>query len=275
VLSHATCVLFLTLILFQSARLIARPLSLTVLDVGQGDAILIQTPEYKTVLIDSGPDSSVLEELGARLPFFTKTIDLFLLTHPHLDHYGGILDIMSKYNVKTVALTGVSHSDPVYLEFLKAVRRKGIPIIYPQNNHDLQIGSNTFLDVLYPFEGQSLIGQQVDNKNNSSVITRLIQNSKPLAFLPGDAEQELEHEILLNGQDAPAQILKAGHHGSKTASTPDLINAVRPEKAVISVGTGNKFGHPHKEALERLKNIPTQRTDLDGTINFKFFGEGL
>jgi len=146
---------------------IYQPLKISFLDVGQGDAILIQTPQYHNILIDAGPDSMVVDQISRQLTFFDKTIDIFILTHPHRDHYGGILDVMQKYQVKKVILTGVISKDPVYLAFLDTIKKKNIEIVFIDNHQDLQIGSNVYLDILYPLKGQSLVGQSVYNKNNT------------------------------------------------------------------------------------------------------------
>lgn len=249
-----------------------QPLGVSILDVGQGDAILLQTPEYHNILIDAGPDFNAAGHLGKRLGFFNKTIDIFVLTHPHADHYGGILDVMQKYRIKQIMMTGVVSKDPVYLAFLDIIKGKKIDVIFAQNNKDLQIGSNLYLDIIYPLSGQSYIGQEVDNANNTSIVARLLRAApsgwKNLAIFTGDAEQEEEREILFTGQDVSADILKLGHHGSKTATSDAFLRAVGAKTAVISVARDNKFGHPHKETIEKIKGLKIYQTAIDGNISF-------
>ncbi|MBU0577735.1 MBL fold metallo-hydrolase [Patescibacteria group bacterium] len=239
------------------------------LDVGQGDAILIQTPEYKNVLIDAGENGAVVEELGEQIGFFNQEIDLFILTHPHRDHFGGFLDVIQKYPVKQVMITGVISSDPMYEAFLNEIQLLNIPIIFPQNDQDIQMGNNVFLDILYPLTNQSLIGHDVDNKNNTSIVAHLIKSNTSLALLTGDAEHEEEKEILLSGQDVQSDILKLGHHGSRTATSDAFLAAVNPQTAIVSAGIDNKFEHPHGETMEKVKDLTVYQT-MGGTIEFNF-----
>jgi len=269
VLSHIILLFVLTLALAQFFLVTGNKLSVSVLDVGQGDTILIQTPEYKNILVDAGPDGKVIDELGKKMGFFDKDIDLFVLTHPHSDHFAGFFDVIQKYNVKQVAMTGVSAEDPLYAEFLSQIKALGIPVLFPASDKDIQIGRDLFLDFIYPFAGQSLIGQQTSNANNTSVVIRLADNEGPLAIFTGDAEGNLEREILLSGQDVSANIFKLGHHGSRTATSDAFLQAVSPETAVISAGKDNQFGHPHGETMEKIKDLDVRQT-IDGTVEFNF-----
>lgn len=269
-LSHLILLGIVILAILQLLSINDSRLKIFVLDVGQGDSILIQTPEHKNILIDAGEDSQVINQLGDKINFFNQSIDLFILTHPHSDHFGGFLDVIQKYPVKQVMLTGAVSDDPLYAAFLNEIKSRNIPIIFPQNNQDLQIGQNAYLDIIYPFAGQSIIGQTVKNLNNVSIITKLIAKDQPRILLTGDAEQELEREILLNGQDVGSPILKIGHHGSKTATSDSFLTAVGPQTAIISVGKDNKFGHPHAETMEKIKDLNVWQTMINGTFEFNF-----
>lgn len=244
-------------------------LSVSILNVGQGDSILIQTPEYKNILIDAGENSQVIDELGSKINFFDQTIDLAIITHPHRDHFGGFLDVMQKYPIKRFMLTGASASDPMYTALLDAIKTQKIPIIFPNNDKDLQIGKNSYLDIIYPLKDQNLLGQNVDNKNNTSIVANLITNNKSQILLTGDAEHEEEREILLSGQNIQSPILKLGHHGSRTATSNEFLSAVSPQTAIISAGINNKFDHPHQETLDKLSDIEILQT-INGTIEFSF-----
>ncbi len=265
-------------ILFLSVLALAgfsRPLTVSVLDVGQGDGILIQTPEYHNILIDAGPpDGSAAERLGGRMGFFDKTIDLFVLTHPHDDHYGGALDVMQKYKIKKILFTGVHSGASLYQAFLQRARAEGIDLLYNQNHQDIRIGPGLYLDILYPFQGQSLLGQKVANKNNASIVMRLARRTadgwRSLALLAGDAEHEEELEILLAGQEVSASVLKIGHHGSRTATSDVFLAATDPKTAIISAGEENQFDHPHPEILEKLSDLDLRQTMQDGTIVIGF-----
>lgn len=270
---YGVCIglLFLALSAFLSSR---QEFKLSFLDVGQGDSILIQTAQHKNILIDTGPDGSVVDRLGEELGFFDKTIDLFILTHPDRDHYAGILDVMKQYEIRKVLLTGVSTSDPVYLAFLEEIKKKNIELMFNQQHLDLQIGPDLFLDILYPFENKSLVGRSVKDKNNTSVTVRLVrwtgEDYEPLAMLSGDAEAEQELELVLSGQDLSAPILKLGHHGSKTSTSDVFLAAVGPDIAIISAGLDNQFGHPHPEVMEKVKDLEIRQTMVEGTVAFKW-----
>lgn len=260
--------LFLAILPFFNVH---QRLKVSVLDVGQGDAILIQTPEYHNILIDAGPDSVVIDQMGGRMSFFDKTIDLFILTHPHRDHYGGILDVMQKYEIKKVLLTGVVSGDPMYLDFLEKARKRS-ELVFVQNHQDVQVGPNLYLDILYPFKNRSLVGQDVHNKNNTSIVARLVRRHsdewEALAMLTGDAEVEEEREILLSGQDVTSNILKVGHHGSRTATSDAFLVAVDPSTAVISAGIDNKFEHPHPETMEKIGHLDVRQT-MGGAVELR------
>ncbi len=253
VLSHLILVALLALSMHQFFEIKNNQASIEFLNVGQGDAILIQTKDRKNILIDAGPDGKVVEELSKKLPFFRQRIDLFILTHPDLDHYGGAMDILEKYPVDKILLTGVSSKSSLYLSFLKELKTKNIPILFPQSHLDLQISEDLIIDFIYPQKSQSLIGQKTRNKNNTS-ISIVLRNAKRegLALLTGDAEEAQEIELLLSGQTLKAPIFKLGHHGSKTSNTPGILSATRATNFVVSAGLNNKFGHPHQEVLDRL-----------------------
>jgi len=253
------------------------------LDVGQGDSILIQTSTGENVLIDGGPRGKVLEELADVLPFFARDIDLMVLTHPHADHLEGLVEVLKRYEVGAVLLTGVAYDNPYYEEFLFEVERRrggvgsgaeeGLRVFVAVSDEDYRVG-DVYLDVLYPIE--SLAGRRIGNLNNSSIVIRaswleVLDDSLVWrrALLSGDCEVECEEEILEAGFELSADIFKAGHHGSKTASSEKFVSAINPSVVVIQVGKENKFRHPHAETLrgfyrEGIREI--WRNDLDGRV---------
>jgi competence protein ComEC len=244
------------------------------LDVGQGDAILIQTPEFHQILIDAGPGSAVVDELGRTMDFFDKSIDLFVLTHPDRDHFGGILDAIQKYTIGRILMVGIASDDAFYREFEDQIRGLGIPVDFAESDRDYQIGPDLYLDVLYPVPGRSLVGQKLEDKNNSSAVVRLVQMTengiRPIALITGDAERPEEYEILRSGEEVDAEILKLGHHGSKSSTSEAWLVAVSPKIAVVSAGADNRYGHPAPETMEKVKNLEVRRTDREGTITIKF-----
>ncbi len=231
------------------------------LDVGQGDAIFIKTPENHQILIDGGPQNSVIEELTDILPFFDKSIDLVVLTHPHNDHISGLIHVLKRYDVDNVLITGVDHDSFYYQEFLHEISRS--EIVLAQNDYALMLG-NVLLDIVYPM--QQLTGESFSNLNNSSIVLSVKYGDKTI-LLTGDLEEEFQ----LSG-NLEADILKVGHHGSKGSSSMDFLEKVMPEVAVIQVGDGNQFGHPHEETLKSLEKIGAKvyRNDLSGRIEFVF-----
>lgn len=232
-------------------------------DVGQGDAIFIQSPENFKVLIDGGSSSVILSKLGQTLPFYDRKIDLVVSTHPHADHIAGLVLVLENYQVSQIWLTGVVHTAPDYLEFLEKIKEKNIPTRNVQAGESQDLGDGAWLKVVGPVE--NFTGRKIDNLNNTSIVLKLDYGTNSILFT-GDAEQEEESKILLSGQNLRAQILKVPHQGSKNGLTETFLKVVNPEVAIILVGANNRFGHPHKSILEMLKDIQVLRTDQDGTI---------
>lgn len=244
-----------------------------VLDVGQGDSILIQTPGDEYILIDGGPDDKVMGELAKIMPFYERTVDLVILTHPHPDHINGIVDVLKRFDVREVMMTGVSYNYPGYNAFLEQVAGQNIHVIYAGNGSDYKLGS-VVLDMLYPFT--SFQGRMFENQNNGSIVFRLLYG-KRIYYFPGDLELEGEQKLIASTLDLSADFFKAAHHGSRTSNSSAILDRIRPQYAVISAGAGNKYGHPHPETLDHLKErgVNIFRTDLDGIVESESDGETL
>ena len=262
-----TIALGLGFTLVQYLLKITGELELHVLDIGQGDALVLQTPEGHTILIDGGPGTGVLEGLGEVLPFFDRTLDLLVLTHPHEDHVAGLVPVLDRFEVKGVLLSAPDYENQTYKAFLARVAEVKIPVYLAEAERDFEFGSVT-LDVLYPFEP---VSGKMENVNNASVVIRVVSGENEI-LLTGDAEQEVEAELLAAGAPVSADILKAGHHGSRTSSTPEFLEAVGAELMIISSGTGNDYGHPHEETLAKAEDLGMEvlRTDLEGTVSLIF-----
>ena len=237
------------------------------LDVGQGDASLIKTPFGQNILIDGGSDYKIIERLEEELPWWDATIDLMILTHPHNDHVAGLIFVLERYDVKKILYTGVVHSVPAYLEWLKIIKAKNIPLVIIDRPQEIIFGNNCFLDIIYP--RKSLLAKSVNNLNNSSIVAELDCEDRTVLFM-GDAETEVEEELIKIGDLGSVEILKVGHHGSNTSSNQEFLELVNPQKAIISAGKDNKFGHPSLRIIKRLERLGAEilRTDLDGTIRF-------
>ena len=247
--------------------------TITYLDVGQGDSILIQTPSDNTILIDGGPDSSVLSKIGRQLPFYDHTIDFVILTHAHSDHVAGLVDVLKRYEVQSVLFSAVEHSSPDYLEWKTLLSEQGIQSVFPIVGQEFQFGE-VRLEVLYPFE--DLSGNPPKDLNETSIVTRLEYQDTSFLFT-GDAPVEVEEQLLHAYQDSTldSDVLKVGHHGSKYSSSLEFLRAVDADAAIIQVGEGNSFDHPHRLILKRFQGlgIPVLRNDLSGTIEVKTDGK--
>jgi competence protein ComEC len=244
------------------------------LDVGQGDSILIKTPYEQNILIDGGPNTRVLSELGENLAFFDKKIDMVVLTHPHADHVTGLVEVLKRYQVKKVLITGILDTAPAYLAFLKQISDQKIPVEYANGLADINLGQDLTLKVLYPFK--DLNQQKIENLNDSSIVLKLVYKNNSFMFT-GDAEELVETDLLNAKVDISAQVLKVGHHGSKYSSTPQFLAAVKPQYGVISVGAKNDFGHPHLRTLDNLQKqgIEILRTDQLSTIRIISDGNNI
>ncbi len=229
-------------------------------DVGQGDAILAVYGDTQ-ILTDGGPGDSVLVCLEKYMPFWDRDIELVVLTHPQIDHYGGLIEVLNRYKVE-VFLTNDFDVSTQSLEALKnAVGGSGARFIYPGVGTRIRVGM-IYLDILHPERGA------VSAKSNNLSIVSILRLGDFEALLTGDIGVEGIEEILKRGQLRDVEYIKVPHHGSKNGLTPALLEAGRPEIAVISVGKNNSYGHPHQETLEMLKNrgIKILRTDEIGDV---------
>ena len=206
------------------------------LNIGQGDGMLVRTPDNHQILIDGGPDNKIIGELGAVLPFFDKSIDLVILSHPHADHMNGLIEVLKRYKVENVLLTGVNYNSSDYKEFLAEIKNQNIRFFIAEKSSDFKFGDVIF-DVLYP-EGQ-ILGRNFKNLNNSSIALRVMYKNK-IILLTGDLESEAEAELIARyGNLLKADVFKAGHHGSRYSSSLSLFQKIQPTIAVIQSGNNN------------------------------------
>jgi competence protein ComEC len=242
-------------------------LFLHALDVGQGDAILIEAPSGNQVLVDGGPDDTLLARLGAILPFWDRSIDLVILTHPHADHLDGLVALLERYKVGLVLESGVNHSIPEYGQWHEVIRRQGIPLHIARRGQVVRLGGGAELRVLTPF--RSFVSASPKNIHDAAVVIKLAFASST-ALLMADAESSLERALVAARDNLRAEVLKVGHHGSRTSTSAVLLGAVRPRFAVISVGRRNRYGHPVQEVLDRIAgaDVTVFRTDQEGTVTF-------
>ncbi|MDP2741152.1 MAG: ComEC/Rec2 family competence protein [bacterium] len=252
----------------------ANNLKIHFLDVGQGDAIFIETPQSHQILIDGGPDSTVIEKLKSLIPSQDKIIDLVILTHPEKDHMQGLIDVLQRYKVDYILWTGILRQTPEYqkwIEVLNEEQKQGAKIITGYAQKTVKAG-NASIDILYPFE--DLSGKELKDSNDSSIVSRLVFGENEFLFT-GDITNKTEEYLLNNKYNLQSDVLKVSHHGSKYSTSDYFLENVNPEIAVISVGKENSYGHPTPEVLQRLEKfgIKVLRTDLDGDIEIMSDGE--
>ncbi len=241
-----------------------KPPTFTVFDVGQGDGILLADGGYQ-IVIDGGPDGSMLSYLGHAMPFFDRTIDLLVLSHPHLDHLQSFPELLRRYRVRSVLMTGVDYGNPRYREFLELLTNEEARIIIANPAQDLTVGA-FHLDVLWP--PPDSFGKPMKDVNDHSTTVRVSIADGRSVLLTGDMEKAQERAMLQAGIDLRADILKVAHHGSRTSSSTGFLLAVAPDLAVASVAKENSYGLPDEDVVTRYAalGIPLRMTMEEGTI---------
>ncbi|MBI4185524.1 MBL fold metallo-hydrolase [Candidatus Berkelbacteria bacterium] len=269
-LTGAVLLLGLLFQLLDRPEAVSGGLSVTVLDVGQGDAILLTTPHQQHVLVDGGPDAAILGQLNHFLSPPNK-FDLVVASHNHADHLTGLIEVLKRYPVATVWVSGAIHTSLTFENFIRAAGRAEHRD-YVKAGDSITIDDTTFT-VLYPLADQS--GQEPANQHSATIVLR-VQYGATSLLMTGDLEAE-DEQIILDRTDQAllrSQVLKVTHHGSGHASSDDFLTAVAPTIGLISVGHDNKFGHPHQATLDRLTahGIEIYRTDAQGAITCRSNG---
>ncbi|MEK7208559.1 MAG: MBL fold metallo-hydrolase [Patescibacteria group bacterium] len=259
-------------------------LTVAFLDVGQGDAIFIESPTGVQVVVDGGPDRSVLRQLGRVMPFYDRTIDMLLVTNPDKDHFAGFLDVLRAYRVGTVMEPGTVGASAEYRALEQMLGEKIPPAsrVLPLQKGELprkitalrgqriELGGGAYFEVLFPDRDVSGL-----DTNDGSIVAKLIYGNTSF-LLTGDTTSAVEGYLAqLDGKRLDVAVLKVGHHGSKTSTSDALLGFASPAMAVISAGKDNRYGHPHQEVLERLKQfeVETLGTYERGTIIMESDGE--
>ena len=240
------------------------------LDVGQGDSILIEAPGGSQLLIDAGLNSKVLKSLGEVLPFFDRSIDTILISHPDADHIGGFPEILSTYKVFNLIHGNIFKDNLLSLEIKNKFSDSDISVVESGDIVVIDSKYNIYLEIFHPSD----LFHDYD-KNDASLVMRLVYGEVEFMF-SGDASIEIENYITTNFKEKlESDVLKIGHHGSRTSTSDLFLGFVRPHTAVISVGSENKFGHPHEEVLKRLEEfgVNVLQTKELGTIVLETDGE--
>ncbi|MEK7209402.1 MAG: MBL fold metallo-hydrolase [Patescibacteria group bacterium] len=246
------------------------------LDVGQGDSQLVLLPGDVQILIDAGPSASISAKLSQYLPFYDKDIELAILTHPHADHLRGFISVFKNYNIKNFMFAGANYESRVYADFMAALKSEGAKVYLARAGDivsfvkhqvsDKGVG-RPLLHILSP-AGSSL-SKSFKGIHDSMVVSQLNLADKKF-LLMGDAEAELESALIASNAILDVDILKIGHHGSKTSTSEKLLQAAQPEEAVIQVGR-NSYGHPTSIVLDRLVRFGVKifRNDQIGDVVYK------
>ena len=266
-------------------------LNLVFCDVGQGDAVLI-TKGSDQILIDGGPNDKVLTCLSENMPFWDKKIEIVALTHPEVDHLFGLLAVLDKYKVDFFLTGPEGGNSAIYTELISKIKnpastakrgeqKSKMKLENPYSGEKIKLGEIT-LESLWPErewvatmiggEREAILGAKTTHSklNDFSLVFLLNYKDKKI-LLMGDADSQVQKNIVLNSTSLPIDILKFPHHGSKTGMTEEFLEAISPKEAVISVGK-NSYGHPTEEALDLLDKfgVLVRRTDKEGDINYKF-----
>lgn len=262
-------------------------LTVAFLDVGQGDAIFIEAPGGNQLLIDGGLGRGVLRELSKVMPFYDRSLDVVLATHPDADHIGGLPDVLDKYEVGLFLESGVEGESAVFAGLNSQIQRFAIQKLEARRGMVVDLGQGASLEILFPDRDPS--GMET---NTASIVARLVYGENEF-LLTGDSPSPIENYLIsLEGEKCQgstltveglhlnclqSDVLKAGHHGSKTSTGAGFLAAVSPQYVVISAGRNNRYGHPSPEVLEILNNFGAQilRTDQNSRIIFKSDGADL
>ena len=231
------------------------------IDVGQGDSILVQTPNGKSVLVDASKNDE-----GEKVVEYIKSqgiekLDALVGTHPHEDHIGGMDMVVKELDIGSIYMPKKTTTTKTFKDLLNAVKKKSLKIDTAKAGVDIEVDKSVEMSILAPNSSD------YEDTNDYSAVIKLTYN-KTSFLLTGDAGNTSEKEMLSKGYDLKADVLKVGHHGSRTSTTAGFLEAVSPSYAVISLATPNEYGHPHKETLKKLSdaNIQVFRTDKSGTV---------
>ncbi len=237
-------------------------------NVGQGDAIFIESRYHHQILIDGGPNKKlILNKISKELTFFDKDIDLIILTHPELDHLNGLLAVLDNFKVENIIWNKIKRDSNIYFDFLKKIKEEEAKVYSGRAGLKIKAGEIIVL-VLFPFEDLSQKEIKGKTSNDTSVVVELFVGGEKFLFL-GDITKKVEREIVKKYPKDNISVLKIAHHGSKFSTSEELLEHFHPFFAVISCGKNN-YGHPHTETLNLLSSydIKILRTDKDGDIKF-------
>ena len=251
-------------------------LTVSFLDVGQGDAIFIEAPNGTQMLVDAGSGKQVLRELQKVMPFYDRSIDIVLATHPDKDHIGGMPGVLERFLVSQFIEPGVLADSGTYTALLGLVESERAKHVLARRGMKIHLDENVYFEILFPDRDVSGL-----ETNTASVVGKLVYRETSF-LLTGDSPKNIEHFLVTLDGNLPVgnldvDVLKAGHHGSKTSSSEEFVMATSPEFTVISAGKDNQYGHPHREVVELLRASGTAvlETSKGGMIVFTSDGNSV
>ena len=245
-------------------------LKFTIMDVGQGDSIYIESPTGVQIIVDGGPGNNLLKEIPKVLPWYDRSVDMIFVTNPDSDHYEGFIKFLDKYSVGGLVESGTTNSYSAFVVFQEKIKEKGITKTLARRGLTIDIGGGAYIQILFPDRNVSEV-----SPNTGSIVMKLVYGDTSV-LLQGDSVASIEQYLLeIDGDYLNSDILKVGHHGSKTSSVKEYVEKVSPDYAVISAGSDNSYGHPHKEVIETLRdlNIKIITTCNNGAIYFESDGK--
>lgn len=247
-------------------------LNVAFLDVGQGDAIFIQAPNGNQVLIDGGSNDAVLRELSKVMPFYDRSIDMIIETHPDSDHINGLVEVMRRYDIGLIMESGVESDNSAYQEIKKIIQEKDIKDVFARRGMKINLGEGVYLNILFPDRDVARL-----ETNTASIVAKLVYGNNCF-LLSGDSPKAIEQYLVsIDKENLKCDVLKISHHGSDTSTSEQFLGYVNPKYAIISVGKDNKYNHPNQSVLDLLNQfgVSILRTDESGIIKIKSDGENL
>lgn len=260
------------ILIYQNITYNDKKLHIVFCDVGQGDAIFIRTSGGSDILIDGGPDDAVLNCLGKHMPLWDRDLELVILTHPHSDHFTGLFSVLKNYKVKAFATEDLDNKTLGFGEFMKMIKNQAIPTRFVFAGDKFKLKDGVIVEIVGPtqeFLDQTSPGGTIGESSEFGSVLTKVKYGKFAALLTGDSQASELSEVLSLSKDViNLSILQVPHHGSRFGLTSEILDALSPDLAVISVGKNNRYGHPAPFILDLLKsaNIKALRTDQNGEI---------
>lgn len=259
-------------VVFLTPFLQPAKLKISFLDVGQGDAILVQTPSGHDMLIDGGPTDVILSRMADKMNYFDRTLDVLVSTHEDADHATGLIPVIKKMEVRTIVASPTHSDTAMAADLLRRMESETRNVYVGTKGDIIDFGDGVVARIVYP---EQRVSSKLDT--NDASVSIVIVYGEHSFLLTGDLSMKYEPKLLGNDVPKPVTVYKAGHHGSKTSSGEMLLTYIKPEYAVISAGKDNRYGHPNAEALARLEKYSEEiLSTIDrGTITFTSDGRTL